>query len=339
MGGLGGVAVLVEGAAGGGDAGAGPGAGGDDLLGVAVQAQQQADLVPGGVLAVRGRYRERQRVGVVRVAGAVQRQGGHGVGEAAGGGLGEGVGARAGAEPVVRGERHLAAEQRDLVDQGVQPGRGEGRQARRVGAGPGQGQAALQQRPGLGRPYARAAPAGRGRAGEAVERGEQPGQPGRDQVFVGEDAAEPGQLGPQPVCPLPVQQRAEGVQDGAEAARRAAQSAGRLPGLLRVLGGLGVVAQRPQEGRGLGAQGGGDGGRRRVRARGRLGQVVRLRKSGHVGASARRSAFPVRGGAPCRRRRGCGGSTRRRRRGARSWWCRPCRSPAAGRGWRGGPGR
>lgn len=126
----------------------------------------------------------------------MERQGGDGLGEAAGGGLGEGVGAAGGAEVGVGGERYVAAEEGHLVDEGVQPGRGEGGQAGRVGAGPGQGEAAFQEGAGLGGSYAGAAAAGRGRAREAVERGEQPGQAGRDQVFVGEDAAQPGQLGP-----------------------------------------------------------------------------------------------------------------------------------------------
>ena len=56
-----------------------------DLAGVAVQAQQEADLVPGGVLRMRGRVRGEtvdQRFRVVRAAGGDEGEGGDGVRQA-----------------------------------------------------------------------------------------------------------------------------------------------------------------------------------------------------------------------------------------------------------------
>ncbi len=86
------------------------GGAGQDLAGVAVQAQQEADLVPGGVLRLRCGLRGEavdQGRRVVGVAGGDQGQGGDGVGEPLLGGAGQGTQTGVGRGG---GQRHFAGQ-------------------------------------------------------------------------------------------------------------------------------------------------------------------------------------------------------------------------------------
>ena len=242
-------------------------AGQQHLAGVAVQPQQQADLVPGAVLGVRGGVRGEavdQGLGVVGVARGDQGKGRDGVGEAL-------LGRRRRRAQVGAGgrgrQRDLAGQHRDLVGDRVEAGGAEGLQGRGVGAGAGQGELAVQQGARLGRAHGEVAAlgrralrsglAGQGRgAGEAVQRQQQALQPGLVGVFEAQGAGQPGQFGADLLRPVGLQQGTVGVQAAADAPGRTAQRAGRVDGLLRRARrpGLPVQAQRAEELRGLGAQ-------------------------------------------------------------------------------------
>src|SRR5690606_5303551 len=211
---LGGVTVPVECLAGGPQGGVGGGRGGrpggavgggaQHLAGVAVQAQQQPHLVPGGVLRVRGRVRgepvgERRRV--VRAARGDERQRGHRVGEPVAGGVRRRAQVGVGRS---RGQRDLAGQHGDLVGDGVEAGGAQGLQGGGVRPGPRGGELPVQPGAGAGGAGGEAAavraggaggagrPGGRGRGGGGAGRGAGGGAGGRRAGRGGGAAGERG---------------------------------------------------------------------------------------------------------------------------------------------------
>src|SRR5690606_11092860 len=178
---LGGVTVPVEGLAGGPQGGVGGGRGGgpggavgggvQHLAGVAVQAQQQPHLVPGGVLRVRGRVRgepvgERRRV--VRAARGDERQRGHRIGEPVAGGVRRRAQVGVGRS---RGQRDLAGQHGDLVGDGAEAGGAQGVQGGGGRRGRREGELPVQQGAGSGGADGEMAAVGSGEHGGRGRRG------------------------------------------------------------------------------------------------------------------------------------------------------------------------
>ncbi|CAM5246787.1 hypothetical protein SGLAM104S_07827 [Streptomyces glaucescens] len=287
-----------------------------DLTGVAVQAQQEADLVPGGVLRVRGGSGERPWISASALYGlpAVIR------GRAATASVSRSSavaakGRRSEAAAVVVSGTSLASKatlsatawKREeprawrAVEWARVPARVSWRSRRAPAFRRAHGEVAAFRCRGAGlahgacrrraRPCRTRGPAARGhldvgrerrRARQAVQGGQEAVQAGRAGVLQGQGAGEPGEFGAHRLGPVGVQQGAEGVEAAADAAGRAAQGPGRVEGVTG--SGLAVLAQRAQELGGL---------RARIACqrvpRHRLGQRVRRFKVllCHAGASGR----------------------------------------------------